>query len=266
MANYIKTLKEDNDDTTYPVTKSGAVILNDGTDLETKLTEYVTAEDLAVTSAQTPLVGTNMIADGAVTEDKLSGNAVCIMKYLGVIDASEIPYKTTGNGYSFDVRTYFANMSTELNRPMVFDELKLVLDISVTDTSAIHYFRFGKPDGASNLVVRNMLTLDSSGTVACQIGDITNAIIGIRLGSNTEVIIRPYGGTVRKPTLADDLTLVTISDNSSVNFGSSGTRINLNTLYRLQLSDYVMYLFQNDSSGTLFNGTIKIYGIKYPIA
>lgn len=70
MATYIKTLKEDNGDITYPQTKAGAVLLNNGSDLETELSQYVTAEDIASTSALTSPAQTNMIADGAVTSAK----------------------------------------------------------------------------------------------------------------------------------------------------------------------------------------------------
>lgn len=76
MATYIKTLKEDNGDITYPQTKAGAVLLNNGSDLETELSQYVTAEDIASTSALTPPVQTNMIADGAVTTRKIANKAV----------------------------------------------------------------------------------------------------------------------------------------------------------------------------------------------
>ena len=71
MATYIKTLKEDNGDITYPQTKAGAVLLNNGSDLETELSQYVTAEDIASTSALTPPAQTNMIANGAVTNAKI---------------------------------------------------------------------------------------------------------------------------------------------------------------------------------------------------
>ena len=76
MATYIKTLKEDNGDITYPQTKAGAVLLNNGSDLETKLSQYVTAEDIASTSALTPPVQTNMIANGAVTSDKINWTTI----------------------------------------------------------------------------------------------------------------------------------------------------------------------------------------------
>ena len=76
MATYIKTLKEDNGDITYPQTKAGAVLLNNGSDLETELSQYVTAEDIASTSALTPPVQTNMIANGAVTSDKINWTTI----------------------------------------------------------------------------------------------------------------------------------------------------------------------------------------------
>lgn len=72
MAEYIKTLKEDNGDITYPVTKSGAVLLNNGSDLETELTNYVTAEDIASTADVDHPITTSLIADGAVTLPKMN--------------------------------------------------------------------------------------------------------------------------------------------------------------------------------------------------
>lgn len=70
MASYIKTLKEDNGDITYPQTLASAVFIGNS-DVETEMGKYVTAEDIATTSALTPPVQTNMIADGAVTAAKV---------------------------------------------------------------------------------------------------------------------------------------------------------------------------------------------------
>ena len=96
MATYIKTLKEDNGDITYPQTKAGAVLLNNGSDLETELSKYVTAEDVASTSALTPPVQTNMIADGAVTTGKIANKAVTSDKInWTTFDESEWPAFTT---------------------------------------------------------------------------------------------------------------------------------------------------------------------------
>ncbi len=80
MATYIKDLKEDNGDITRPVTEAGAVLLSGGGDLETELTKYVTAEDIASTSALTPPVATNMIENGAVTTAKIDNGAVTSAK------------------------------------------------------------------------------------------------------------------------------------------------------------------------------------------
>ena len=90
MATYIKTLKEDNGDITYPQTKAGAVLLNNGSDLETELSQYVTAEDIASTSALTPPVQTNMIANGAVTSDKINWTTMSHVSSVGgsIIDVS----------------------------------------------------------------------------------------------------------------------------------------------------------------------------------
>lgn len=89
MATYIKTLKEDNGDITYPQTKAEAVLLNNGSDLETELSQYVTAEDIASTSAVTPAITTAMIADGAVTTAKLNNSSVTSSK----INWTSMPYK-----------------------------------------------------------------------------------------------------------------------------------------------------------------------------
>lgn len=89
MATYIKTLKEDNGDITYPQTKAEAVLLNNNSDLETELSQYVTAEDIASTSDVTPAITTSMIADGAVTTAKLNNSAVTPSK----INWTSMPYK-----------------------------------------------------------------------------------------------------------------------------------------------------------------------------
>ena len=130
MATYIKTLKEDNGDITYPQTKAGAVLLNNGSDLETELSQYVTAEDIASTSALTPPVQTNMIADGAVTTGKIANKAVTSDKIdWTTFNESEWPAFTTGTSnrnvnsdgwydqYSYTIPAdgaYIANFSQQM--------------------------------------------------------------------------------------------------------------------------------------------------------
>lgn len=60
MAEYIKTLKEDNNDITYPITVSDAVFVGNDT-LTNKISGYVTAQDIASTSAITPTITSSMI-------------------------------------------------------------------------------------------------------------------------------------------------------------------------------------------------------------
>ena len=130
MATYIKTLKEDNGDITYPQTKAGAVLLNNGSDLETELSQYVTAEDIASTSALTPPVQTNMIANGAVTTGKIANKAVTSDKInWTTFNESEWPAFTTGTSnrnvnsdgwydqYSYTIPAdgaYIANFSQQM--------------------------------------------------------------------------------------------------------------------------------------------------------
>lgn len=103
MATYIKTLKEDNGDITYPQTKAGAVLLNNGSDLETELSQYVTAEDIASTSALTPPVQTNMIANGAVTTGKIANNSAT---------SDKIDWATFGNKWVYMTSTVSVGTST----------------------------------------------------------------------------------------------------------------------------------------------------------
>lgn len=104
MATYIKTLKEDNGDITYPQTKAEAVLLNNNSDLETELSQYVTAEDIASTSAVTPAITTAMIADDAVTSAKLATGAVQTTNILNnTVTSSKINW--TSMPYKLDVWT-----------------------------------------------------------------------------------------------------------------------------------------------------------------
>lgn len=116
MATYIKTLKEDNGDITYPQTKAGAVLLNNGSDLETELSQYVTAEDIASTSALTPPVQTNMIANGAVTSAKINWATLSHVSNVGssIIDVSQT-VKTLCEVTIPETGVYFASATIDPN-------------------------------------------------------------------------------------------------------------------------------------------------------
>ena len=81
MASYIKTLKEDNGDITYPQTKGSAVLLEGGADLETELASKATTAavngkisigDVQSTDIVNNAVTTAKISNGAVTPAKLT--------------------------------------------------------------------------------------------------------------------------------------------------------------------------------------------------
>lgn len=85
MATYIKTLKEDNGDITYPQTVGGAVLLTGGSDLETTLAAKADASDVngkidignVISSDMTAnSVTTNAITNLNVTTAKLANGAV----------------------------------------------------------------------------------------------------------------------------------------------------------------------------------------------
>ena len=117
MATYIKTLKEDNGDITYPQTKAGAVLLNNGSDLETELSQYVTAEDIASTSALTPPVQTNMIANGAVTSDKIDWTTLSHVSSVGASSNTKVyQTPTTLNEVTIpETGVYFATATIDPN-------------------------------------------------------------------------------------------------------------------------------------------------------
>ena len=97
MANsYIKILKEANGDITYPQTLASAVHTNNGSDVETEMGKYVTAEEIISTSAITPVVSTAMLQDEAVTTTKVADSAITTEK----LDWSTFPCYTKVASFS----------------------------------------------------------------------------------------------------------------------------------------------------------------------
>jgi hypothetical protein len=89
MAEYIKTLKEDNGDITYPVTQAGAVLLSGGGDLETTLNAKASQAsvdgkidigDVQSTDIVANAVTTAKIANGNVTTAKVANGAITTAK------------------------------------------------------------------------------------------------------------------------------------------------------------------------------------------
>lgn len=79
MASYIKTLKEDNGDITYPQTLGSAVLLTGGADLETELAGKASAASVAG-KIDIGDVQSSDITTGAVTTAKIDDEAVTSAK------------------------------------------------------------------------------------------------------------------------------------------------------------------------------------------
>lgn len=100
MATYIKTLKEDNGDIVYPQTITNAIYTSGGETLETRISKYVTAEDIAQSVATLGTITTSMIADDAVTTAKIDDGAVTPQK----IDWTTMPFyaNSSSTNYTLD--------------------------------------------------------------------------------------------------------------------------------------------------------------------
>ena len=95
MATYIKTLKEDNGDIVYPQTNTDAVFTSTNETLETRISKYVTAEDIAQSVASFGTVTTGMIADDAITTAKIDDDAVTTAKIDdGAVTSQKIDWTT----------------------------------------------------------------------------------------------------------------------------------------------------------------------------
>ncbi len=91
MATYIKTLKEDNGDIVYPQTIADAIYTSGGQSLETEISKYVTAEDIAQSVASFGTVTTGMIDNSAITTAKINDSSVTTSKINnGAVTTSKI--------------------------------------------------------------------------------------------------------------------------------------------------------------------------------
>lgn len=260
MATYIKTLKEDNGDITYPQTKAGAVLLNNGSDLETELSQYVTAEDIASTSALTPPVQTNMIADGAVTSDKINWTTTGGMKLLSTVHLSSFGTSDSST-YQLDLRTLFCNGNS--NRMQYFHHLLLGLEFYTQVGDGVQsYMRFGKKTSSNPTEChRKMITLDpSSFTYVDQ--EYSSIIFNNGNQLREVILVAPMGDN---NNTVGNFNVDNINNFSFSNYygTQSGTpaRIHFGSWVRLQyLNGKVPVFFDTLPS----SGNMKIWGVKYP--
>ena len=116
MASYIKTLKEDNGDITYPQTLGSAVLLTGGADLETELSNKASASAVAG-KIDIGDVQSSDITAGAVTTAKIDDEAVTLAKLdpsIGTYSLTEAltPY-TWLDGSAVYKRTFRVNNVTQ---------------------------------------------------------------------------------------------------------------------------------------------------------
>jgi len=128
MATYIKTLKEDNGDITYPQTKGSAVLLDGGSDLETVLAtkadastvnQKITVGDVQSTDIVANAVTTAKIADSNVTAAKLASNSVTTAKIAnGAVTSDKLAWSTLTNYHSIRyIGTFNATSTAQTDVP-----------------------------------------------------------------------------------------------------------------------------------------------------
>lgn len=175
MTTYIKTLKEDNGDIVYPQTITDAIYTSGGQTLETEISKYVTAEDIASSVTSFGTVTTGMIADGAITAAKIDWTTLGIQQ-VGLPSATALTVSSTtptkileltanntgkflvvaiGSTYGSD-NTLFRyvlgkNNSYDANRMFIIDSgrhcfsITNVYDLTAGDT--VQLFACGQTDG-----------------------------------------------------------------------------------------------------------------------
>lgn len=94
MATYIKTLKEDNGDITYPQTKAGAVYTNEGSDVQTVLDDCTRYEEVASTGSLAQTVPASIIDWSSYNAITVALAAPISTTTIGVISMSTILART----------------------------------------------------------------------------------------------------------------------------------------------------------------------------
>lgn len=145
MATYIKTLKEDNGDITYPQTTADAVLnansSTQGGTVQAFLDKAVTAEEIAVTSAITPLVTSSMIdwstmQPTVTTQTTAATTMFAPTWYKRTYPDGRVIWSTTCKSptYAFGAGPSWGY--AQLNLPITFNSAKMTAAISVRVTDA----------------------------------------------------------------------------------------------------------------------------------
>lgn len=138
MASYIKTLKEDNGDITYPQTLGSAVLLTGGADLETELAGKASSSSVAnkidIGDVQSSDIASNAIttakiADGAVTTAKIDSAAVTSAK----IDWTTVMKPTN---YASSVTHFLGAYNSNSQQVLLYPNGDVVINITILISSA----------------------------------------------------------------------------------------------------------------------------------
>lgn len=141
MATNIKTLKEDNGDITYPQTIAGAVYTSQGSDAQTVLDSCVRAEEIAITTEQTPMVTSSMIdwstMQPTVTTQTTTATAMFAPTwYKRTFPDGRVIWSTTCTSptYAFGAGPTWGY--AQLKLPITFNSAKMTAAVSVRATDA----------------------------------------------------------------------------------------------------------------------------------
>lgn len=126
MASYIKTLKEDNGDITYPQTLASAVYTTGGTDVESALSSKASTTDLAGKIDIGDVQSTDIVAN-AVTTAKIADSAVTTAKIAdGAVTSAKINWGSIRTILYQATSESTATVTTTLSdSPSNYDELEI---------------------------------------------------------------------------------------------------------------------------------------------
>lgn len=205
MAEYIKTLKEDNGDITYPVTQAGAVLLSGGGDLETTLNAKASQTavngkidigDVQSTDIVSNAVTTAKIADESVTAAKLAPGIVTMQRtvlFTSSGTAANITVSQALNNFD-EVEFWYKDTNSTPNqmiRLIPGTSLKVICDIAHVGGSNTVYWNLASWNWTagsttlsygSNHYQKNLMasSISTSSSTAIQI----TKIVGIKFVSN----------------------------------------------------------------------------------
>lgn len=196
MATYIKDLKEDNGDIVYPHTNTDAVYTSGGETLETRISKYVTAEDIASSVQSFGTVTSGMIDDDAITTAKLDDGAVTTAKIDddavtnakiadGAVESQNIDWSTLdgseiGWKYLGETKLNSASDTVEFTLPEQYSCYKIIFGGQMTSgTSSNTWLDLNFMNGTSSIAnthqTQEVAGTTSTNSIATNVSYLVNA-------------------------------------------------------------------------------------------